>query len=167
VRTDCKIDGRAIKCPNANLSGFGLGVAKPGHLIVYKEHYADGTYRTRAARVLGRVSAPTLGPAGSSAPDADTGAVRGFALVAALSDDMTHAYERWINPADIIEVRENPTAFAAFFFGAELPDAGEMRRAMRDGSICDRYISEYQKRLEAGTLWQWRSTYGDRQEVQS
>jgi hypothetical protein len=69
--------------------------------------------------------------------------VKGFALVAALSDDCTHAYERWIDPADILEVREVPSAFAAFFFGATLPKAQEMRRAMEYGSICERFISDY------------------------
>src|SRR5882724_8682360 len=96
MRTDCTIDGRAIPCPNAMFMGSNRGSAKPGDCILYKEYRGtDGAYGTRLARVLGRVSAPELSFAKP---------VKGYALAMALSDDATDGYERWIDPADIVQV---------------------------------------------------------------
>jgi len=123
MRTDIKIDSRAIKCPNTSHIGFDLPVANVGNLIVYRESATS----TRVARVLGRVS--TLDKT-----------VRGFALVMALSDDCSHAYERWIDPKDIIQIRNVPTDVLAFFGMQTLPDVKTVRQQLDNGTISENYL---------------------------
>lgn len=134
MRTDCKIDKRPIKCPNACRLGYGLSVANVGNLIVYQEHYADGSHGLRTARVLGRVSAPKLKHNDSE--------VKGWALVMTISEDFTHAYERWVDPADITEVREVPTRMLEFFARPTLPPVEVLRRKMDAGYIVEYYIDD-------------------------
>lgn len=135
MRTDCKIDNRAIPCPNASLLGYAYGRAKAGHCVTYRE--GD---KVRLARVLGRVTAPAL--------PGDASPVKGWALVMALSEDGTHAYERWINPANITRVFDAPTNLAAFFFAPTLPyGVATMRRLMEHGTICDSYVAEAPDRV--------------------
>ena len=130
MRTDCKISRKSVRCPNASLLGHAKPVAKVGDLVVYKEPYTDGSYSSRAARMIGTVDyAPPIGN--------DTKPVKGYLLVLALSNDCTFCYERWINPKDVIEVRDNPSAFAAWFFADKLPDADTARRLAEYGGLND------------------------------
>lgn len=135
MRTDVTIDNRAIPCPNAGgFGGGGHGRAKAGHCILYRENHADGTHSERLARVLGRISAAGLNYANKP--------VKGFALVMALSNDASFAYERWVDPADIVQVFDVPNAMAAFFFAPKLAyDAATMRRLMDYGTVSNRYVA--------------------------
>ena len=134
MRTDCIIDSRPIPCPNADVTGYGLAEANVGNLIGYTEYYEDGTTGRRVARVLGRVSAPKL-----SSTDR---AVKGFALVMALSDDCTHAYERWVDPADILTVRTVPTQLLEFFARPVLPETQSLRLKMQQGYVVDQFLPD-------------------------
>ena len=135
MRTDCKISRKSVVCPNASLLGHAKGTAKVGDLVVYKEAYMDDSHSLRAARMIGTIDyAPPIGD--------DTKPVKGYLLVLALSNDCTHCYERWINPKDVIEVRDNPSAFAAWFFQDRLPDADTARRLAEYGGLNDRSLRE-------------------------
>lgn len=134
MRTDCKIDSKPIKCPNAQRTGYNLGVANIGNLIVYREYHQDDSYSMRVARVLGRVTAPKVRP--------DDREVKGFALVMALSDDCTHAYERWVDPQWIDQVREVPTAMLEFFARPTLPPVDLLRRKMESGYVTVNYLAQ-------------------------
>lgn len=134
MRTDCKINTRSVKCPNARLIGFGLGVANVGNLIVYKEFHADDSYSTRTARMIGRVSAPQLDPEGDE--------IKGWLLVLALSDDCTALYERWVNPQWVVEVREVPTTLLRFFAQPTLPPADVLRRKGESGYLSEHYLAK-------------------------
>lgn len=133
MRTDCTIDNRAVYCPNASKLGFGKYKAKRGDCIVYKQEYKDGSYRTVLARVLGRVTAPEL----SFTPE-----VKGWLLVMRLSDDGSHAYENWVDPADVQSVLDVPTAMLTFFAQPTLPEVHRLRTLMSRGYITDRCLAE-------------------------
>lgn len=136
MRTDVTIDGRYIPCPNATRLGFCKWRAQVGDLIVYDE---CGDH-LRMARVLGRIAyAPAL--------EGDKGPIKGWALVMALSEDGSLAYERWVDPAKIKIVIESPAKFAAFFFAPKLPyDAHTMRRLMEHGTMSEQYVEHAAER---------------------
>ena len=87
---DAKIAPRkATRLPRAMTLGHGRWKARPGDWIVYFR--SDGS---RAfARVIGQIeSCDTDGPD-----------CTGWLQVVAVSDNGSFGYERWINPADVIE----------------------------------------------------------------
>lgn len=134
MRTDCTVNTRPVKCPNATRLGYGLGVANVGDLIVYKEYYNDDSFKLRVARMIGRVTAPKIA--------SDDSEVKGWILAMVLSDNHCHIYERWVNPGYVIEVRKLPTNILRFFAQPVWPDHLTMRKAGEYGSLSDHYIAE-------------------------
>lgn len=133
MRTDCTIDNRAVYCPNASKLGFGKYKAKRGDCVMYKQEYKDGSFSMVLARVLGRVTAPKLG----ESPE-----VNGWLLVMRLSDDGSHAYENWVDPADVLSVRDVPTAMLTFFARPTLPPVDLLRSKIESGYVSDHYLDK-------------------------
>lgn len=133
MRTDCKINTRSVKCPNAWHLGFGLRVANVGNLIVYKEYHKDASFALRTGRMIGRITAPKIEPTDSE--------IEGWILAMVLSDDCTHLFERWINPEWVTEVREMPANLLRFLAQPDWPDYNTMRRAGERGSLSEHYIA--------------------------
>src|SRR5665213_1853684 len=89
---------------------------------------------TRTGRSLGRLT--------------ENGTGKIFILVMQISADMSHLCERWIEPSDVLQIREVPMNLAAFFFAAELPhDSAMMRRLMDHGTTSESYVSEHENRV--------------------
>jgi hypothetical protein len=129
MRTDCKIDNRKVICKNSTLIGHSTNVCKAGDFFTY---CTDGA-QTHLARSLGRVSAPSLSPNDSP--------IKGYILAMVLSNDATFAFERWVNPDDVLSVNPVPTHMAAFFFAPTIPyDAEMIRRLGEHGTLSDEFI---------------------------
>lgn len=97
MRTDATYDRKQVSCPNASTLGYGKYKAQTGDLIVYREHYTNGTDDARLARVIGRVDyAPAL--------DGDREPTRNRLVVLAMATMPSFCFERWINPEDVIEI---------------------------------------------------------------
>lgn len=114
MRTDVQIDRKQVHCPNASGIGYGKYKAQFGDIVIAS---ADG--HVTIGRVAGRIAYAT-------AIGEDRGPIRDWLVVVALSSNLTFPMERWINPADVIEVYDpqnidgaNPATFLAFFFGAQ------------------------------------------------
>ena len=134
---DATIDGRQVICCNASLLAGGTRSARVGHMVT-----CDYNGQTRLARVLGRiVHAPAIDCEGGER-------LENWLLVMMLSDDSTHAYERWIDPATVTRIFESPDRFAAFFFAPKLPyDLKTMRRLMDHGTMSESYIDNAPKHV--------------------
>ena len=108
------IDRQAVRLPNASTLGYGKWRAQYGDLITFREGE-----QTRTGRVAGRVAyAPPL-TGQYAAP-----AVKNHLYVIAFGDDLTHAFVRWVDPADVItciQVTADVGAFAAFLLAPQLP----------------------------------------------
>ncbi len=99
--------------PNASTLGYGKYRAQVGDWVTFKA--GD---QLQIGRMVGRVK------------DTDPIATEerrpiGFLAVLTLSMELTHAYVRWVDPADVTEVHANVPdigRFLAWFCGA-LPDA--------------------------------------------
>jgi hypothetical protein len=111
IMRDATIDHRQVRLPNASHLGYDKWKAQRGDVIVYRE--GEGT---RTGRVLGRVAyAP---------PEGEIGAITDHLYVLALSDDLSHAYIRWVDPADVVQCTPctpDRAAWLALFFAADLP----------------------------------------------
>jgi hypothetical protein len=92
MRRDATIDRQQVLVPNASTLGCGKYKAQFGDVVLYKE--LNG--HTRIARVAGRIKfAPALEPQEKS--------IRNWLLVIALDERLSWSFERWVNPADVIE----------------------------------------------------------------
>jgi hypothetical protein len=134
MRTDCTIDTKQVYCPNATWLAYGKGAARFGDVVWYKEWLTDGTYDTRIGRVIGRVAyAPACG---------ETKPISNYLCVAVLSNGYCAAFERWVNPEDVIEVNsfedfKRGEGLRRWFFDTAEPckraDVTELRRALDQG----------------------------------
>lgn len=142
MRTDCEIDGRMVICPNASMIGYSSVKLRVGMVFVFN----DGNGDRGTARMLGRVHyAPAICD--------DKHPVRNYILAMVLSKCGSYAYERWINPLDVIETHPVPTKMAAFFFQPKLPyDAQTMRKLMDYGTMQDQFIDKAEHHVQA-----WKS----------
>ena len=122
MRTDATIRHRQTKLPKlVTTIGFDRWIARPGDLILYRERLAggdDAPSLRRIARVIGTVDAPTL-PAGTNYEGSP--AVKNHICVMALADDGSYAYERWVDPADVVRCLdpEHMRAFMALFLAED------------------------------------------------
>ena len=156
-KADLQIDRKLVICPNASTLGYGKWKAQLGDIIVYQESTYEAKdlstkvnphNHTRVARVIGRVAyAPPL--------ESDEKPIRNYLLVSALSEDLTFAMERWVNPEDVIRIY-NPEVtktqnFLAFFFSPEMPtySADELRQWSISGFSRVEELREYLKRRGA------------------
>jgi hypothetical protein len=132
-----ELSDRAVKCPNAldhdQQTRYGVK-AKTGAWVTYKETYTDGSSQTRHGRVLGRVAARAIAD--------DVKDIDGHLSVLALSDNMQHAYIRWIDPKDVTEVSVNPpAALLAWVLQPQLPDADMVHKLSAYGTLSSSYIN--------------------------
>jgi hypothetical protein len=144
----CSIDGVAVVCPNASHLGYDKGnKARVGDTLTLRND--SGAYGSGIARVLGRVAyaAPFQSRDDSGNP-VTVPAVRGHILGLCLSTCGSHAYIRWIDPEDVLQVRDAPSAMAAFFFAPSLPHSPDMiLRLAKHGTLSDQFVSEHVARV--------------------
>lgn len=113
MRTDGMIDRRQVTCPNASLLGYGRGVARVGDWLTWSYTTQDGIDpQIHHGRMIGRVKyAPACG---------DTPIIKRWIEVLELSPELTHAYIRWIDPAEVTTIyrhRKDMRAFLSWFAG--------------------------------------------------
>lgn len=64
--------------------------------------------------------------------------------VLAISDMVDHAFERWVNPADVVECQAPSTsAFAKWVLSGSLPSTEIVFAAAGYGSLCVSYFDKY------------------------
>ena len=109
-----------IFLPNCSTLGFGKYYASPGDLINYKEEYVGGTHGYRLARVIGRIKGT----------DNCGSQCKGHILVSALEDELTYAYERWIDPKDVFRCVDSKKSaeFISWFLSATPEQLQEYNR---------------------------------------
>lgn len=127
-------------CPNAAHYGHAKYSVSVGDLVLYRERHEGGTEGTRLARVLGLVKElPDGKPAGKN-----------LLLVLAASDMLNHAYERYVEIEDVLEVRApSKSAFAQWFLSGPVPDPEVAIAAVKYGCVNNNYIDDH---LEDGEL---------------
>ena len=128
-----KYSAKKVRLPNVPVFGFNVQEAKPGHWVMWDEG------SRRVGRVLGRIEHAQFN-------DGNLEDVRGWLAVMQLSDNMTHAYIRWIDPARVVECYEKPpAALLAWITGDEWAKRGaDVARyvAMSEhGTTCNEYIA--------------------------
>ena len=134
-RTDAILSAKRVNCPRSDRLGFGKAFAKPGDLIVYDEHYTDGTHAHRTARVLATID---YAPALKHSPE-----TKGWLLVLAISESLDHVYERWVDPQWVTRVIDCPRKLLSWFLQEQLPyPVDMMRRLDRHGSLTENYIHD-------------------------
>ncbi len=132
MRRDATIDRRFVRCPKASTLAYGKWRAQVHDWIVWRYPESDGTPGDgpHIGRMIGRIAyAPSLG---------ETGQIKDWILVLALSSDHTHAYERWIDPAWVSQVNgphEDIAAFLTWFASPTLPDVHWLRHAGEYGTL--------------------------------
>ena len=131
MRTDATIDKRQVLCRNASCIGFGKIQAQVGNLVMWRD-VPDG--QLLAGRMIGRVHyAPAL--------SGDTKSVRDYILVIGLNPELSHTFERWVNPTTVerVEVLNHACAdrraVMEYFLSDEMTRAtvDEVRRATEWG----------------------------------
>lgn len=127
MRNDARIDRKYVACPNASTLGYGKWKAQTGDIVVYRQatyeakdlkEMTNPYYSSRVGRVIGRIAhAPNLDEYGKT--------IRNYLLIVGLSEDLTAAMERWVNPVDVTRVYDpretNTQALISFFFSPEMP----------------------------------------------
>lgn len=145
-----ELSERQIDTPNAydnsRQTRYGVKV-RPGNWIVYREEYTDQSFARRVGRVLGRVEAPAV-------PDAKYPCERidGHISVLALANDLSHAYIRWVDPADVLEVRDTPPAKLLAWITGELPNPEMVHKLSAYGTLSERHIDKVDHHVTA-----WRA----------
>jgi len=131
MRRDAIIDKKQVPVPNASHLGYDKWKAQVGDLVLYLETDVNGQrIGSRLGRMIGRVKwAPQL--AGSKP-------IRNWIILIALSDDLSHSYERWVNPEDVLRVqtpRDEHKRTLDYVLGSEILKAhvNEVRMAASDG----------------------------------
>lgn len=133
VRTH-ELTGRQVRCINARKNGSTIFThARVGEWLVWTE--TDGG--RNAGRMLGRVDA---GPVTSETPEYRSPAVEGWISVLALSQDMSFAMIRWINPEHVISVSAPPAALLAFMTGP-LPSPAMVHKLSAYGTLSESYVA--------------------------
>lgn len=137
------IPSKGIYLPNASHLGFGKYLVHAGDVLTYRETYQDGSFRTRIARALELVThdhegkeyrAPSRGTRTKAAPKL---------RVLAFNDLLDHAFERWIDLADVSECRAaSPEhgAFARAMLSGPLPSPAACVAASNYGTLCGHYF---------------------------
>lgn len=124
MRTDATIDKRYVRCPNTSHLGYDKWCAQVGDIINWTE-----SGETRIGRMIGRVHyAPPCG---------EIPAIRDYILVVGMAQDLTHTFERWVNPVDVTRVQaiRNHAEILEWFLSDDMvrAEVGEVRRALEWG----------------------------------
>lgn len=138
MRTDVKIDNRAVACPNASTLGFGEYKCKTGDVINFmvesETAFTGRSHNQEIARSIGRIT--TLG-----------GKV--FILALRLSHGLDSCHECWVNPKDVtrIERPDRSAAFMAWFMQPKLPYKADLLRKLAEhGTLNGSYIDKVETR---------------------
>lgn len=144
-----EVSERKVRCPN--VPNYGCDV-RPGYWITYREAYTDGTAGKRVARVLGRIE-------WAEPVSHETDDVRGYLSVLACSDDLHHAFPRWVNPDDVLTALERPPAAMLAFLSADLPKPDMVHRLSEYGTLSESYVANAAHHIEAFKLGVSPSAY--------
>ena len=143
------LSDRAVKIPyeagamdHDTMSRYGVTV-KTGMWITYKERYTDNSFNYAHGRVLGRVEADAVNGQFPS-PRID-----GHISVLQLSQHMTHAYIRWVDPMDVTEVSLKPPQKLLAWITGELPSAEMVHKLADYGTLSERYIDRVDHHINA------------------
>jgi hypothetical protein len=91
-----RYDMKQVVCRNASCIGYSSNIAKPGYWIAY------GAAGGGLGRVLGRIAEADY--------KHDSVSVVGWLAVMVLGMEATHAWVRWVNPADVTACHAKPPA---------------------------------------------------------
>ena len=136
-----KYSAKKVRLPNASTIGYGMYYAKPGNWITWGDPQEDGSKQHRCGRVLGRIECAAY-EIGLGTQDC-----AGWLGVMQLSDDMTHAYVRWVNP-DWVEVchEKPPVQLLDWITGRDWPkqgkDVARLIAMAHYGTCSESYISQ-------------------------
>jgi hypothetical protein len=124
-----KYSAKKVYLPKSSRIGYGVTYAKPGHWITWGER-CNG-------RVLGRIDESSR----DGLENCD-----GWLAVMSLGEDLTHAFVRWVNPAEVTSCRETPpAALLAWITGDEWPKTAagipRMLAMAEHGTCSDHYIA--------------------------
>lgn len=137
-----KYSAKKVLLPNASRIGYGMYYAKPGFWLTWSAPAgSDGSTTRHSGRVLGRIECAAY-EIGLGTQDC-----AGWLAVMQLSDDMTHAYVRWVNPERVEVCHERPPAqLLAWIAGDEWPKQGrDVARVLamaHYGTCSESYISQ-------------------------
>jgi hypothetical protein len=116
MRTDCIIDRKRVRCPNATPIGYGQTTARVGDWVTYELDLGS----LRVGRMIGRVHyAPDTG-AGS--PELRRTGIKNWLCVATLSTDLTSLSEQWVHPVWVRHVHRNTPDVARFLTWVASPE---------------------------------------------
>jgi len=145
-----ELSDRAVIVPNAldHDAQLRYGVkAKTGMWVTYRETDATGNQsNVRSGRMLGRVDAPFVA---ASNPEYNCPKIDGYLSVLALADSMQHAYIRWIDPADVVEVSLHPPAKLLAWISGPLPDPDIVHKLSAYGTLSESYIEKADHHVNA------------------
>lgn len=124
-REDAHYTLKGVRCPATRTQGYSKTVAEPGDLLTWQTRAADGSVEhLMLGRVVGRVDARGDGKQMET--------VSGWIAVIALADSGTFTYERWVDPAWVVDIHRPCPAFFALFMGG---DPEQLLRMTRYGSL--------------------------------
>lgn len=135
MRKDAKITQRKVKCPRALVPYGRTKDAKPGDLIVFEMENTDGTKNRHFGRVFGRLDAPAH----------EGSEVRGHLAVIAWSDDLHHAFERWVDPQTVValsDAHEGAVIKHVLTAPATTASFQAMRQWQMEGALTERYFQQ-------------------------
>jgi hypothetical protein len=127
-------DMQRVICKNASCIGYSSNVAKPGYWVSWRD--GANAAGPLIGRVIGRI-AKTDGQGNDCA---------GFLAVMSLGMEATHAWIRWVDPADVTACYEKPPAdLLAWITGNEwVKNKGDIARmiAMSEhGTLSESFIA--------------------------
>jgi hypothetical protein len=129
-----KYSAKKVRLPNVPFFGFNVQHAKPGYWVTW----AKGGV-AHSGRVLGRIDQAEFN-------GQDREPVTGWLAVMALSEHMTHAFIRWIDPAWVTECAEQPPrALLDWITGTDWPtrgaDVGRLIAMCEHGTTSEQFIA--------------------------
>lgn len=134
-----KYSAKKVYLSRASRIGFGLTHAKPGNWVRFVSHNYNGSRNSHVGRVIGRIDET----------DRDGENCAGHLAVMQLSDDATHAYVRWVDPAHVLDCYEKPPrALLQWITGDDWPksgtDAPRLIAMAEHGTCSETYIASRQ-----------------------
>lgn len=122
MRTDCTRDNRKIPLPNASLVASGLGAAKRGNWVSYRQEGAAGN----VGRVVGRVVADG----------------RVYVEIIALLGAADCPAVRWVDPAEISLCQPVPPRRIFEFICGDWSSPADILARVERGFLSDSYLSK-------------------------
>ena len=148
-KSDVRVFKKPIYLPRATSIGFAKELCSVGDIILFYELYADGSEDTgmpRPGRVLGGALQDGVGKKLNP---------RKTLVVLQLSDNIHHAYTRYVDIEQVVECVEpvQDMAFLTWFFSAKMPDIETLDAFVQYGACCEYYIKKYLLNGEVRKDW--------------